>query len=314
MKNPSSRILHKKKIYECYLSIHKSIGNILISNTNEGKFNQKYEIIKKKVSNKDLKQTLKEKNYLREKRLNNIFTNKKTNLYISQLNEDSQYNKFSKSKFAEKYKELYNLTTNNSKTKIREKNNSVNYYLSKLKIMNNENDLKEELKNCNVYNKDYVLKQTYNNLKNEITNSSNSLNKNYTNIKNLHSNIDKKMNNNNNIRKKLLNGKINGIRNNLKCFYKIKTENNKSNMLLNNYIQNNKISNKENYTNYFNISTSVKQNSCYPIYDQNKKTSYFKNNLFTNNNNMIFDRNPDKESFIHKVNHFKTRLNLVTMK
>ena len=283
MKNPSSRILHKKKIYECYLSIHKSIGNILISNTNEGKFNQKYEIIKKKVSNKDLKQTLKEKNYLREKRLNNIFTNKKTNLYISQLNEDSQYNKFSKSKFAEKYKELYNLTTNNSKTKIREKNNSVNYYLSKLKIMNNENDLKEELKNCNVYNKDYILKQTYNNLKNEITNSSNSLNKNYTNIKNLHSNIDKKMNNNN-IRKKLLNGKINGIRNNIKYFYKIKTENNKSNMLLNNYIQNNKISNKENYKNYFNISTSVKQNSGYPIYDQNKKTSYFKNNLFTNNN------------------------------
>ena len=283
MKNPSSRILHKKKIYECYLSIHKSIGNILISNTNEGKFNQKYEIIKKKVSNKDLKQTLKEKNYLREKRLNNIFTNKKTNLYISQLNEDSQYNKFSKSKFAEKYKELYNLTTNNSKTKIREKNNSVNYYLSKLKIMNNENDLKEELKNCNVYNKDYALKQTYNNLKNEITNSSNSLNKNYTNIKNLHSNIDKKMNNNN-IRKKLLNGKINGIRNNIKYFYKIKTENNKSNMLLNNYIQNNKISNKENYKNYFNISTSVKQNSGYPIYDQNKKTSYFKNNLFTNNN------------------------------
>ena len=283
MKNPSSRILHKKKIYECYLSIHKSIGNILISNTNEGKFNQKYEIIKKKVSNKDLKQTLKEKNYLREKRLNNIFTNKKTNLYISQINEDSKYNKFSKSKFAEKYKELYNLTTNNSKTKIREKNNSVNYYLSKLKIMNNENDLKEELKNCNVYNKDYVLKQTYNNLKNEITNSSNSLNKNYTNIKNLHSNIDKKMNNNN-IRKKLLNGKINGIRNNIKYFYKIKTENNKSNMLLNNYIQNNKISNKENYKNYFNISTSVKQNSGYPIYDQNKKTSYFKNNLFTNNN------------------------------
>ena len=123
MKNQSNRLKHEKKIFECFLSIHKSIGNVLITNTNKDKINQKYEILKQKVTGKNHRQILEDKNHLREKRLNTIF-HKNNTLCTSQNNEEfhiSNISNNSKSKFAEKYTELYNITTNNSRSKKREK-------------------------------------------------------------------------------------------------------------------------------------------------------------------------------------------------
>ena len=81
MNNQSNRLKHKKKIFECFLSIHKSIGNVLITNSNKDNLNQKYEILKQKVTSKNYRQILEDKKYLRDKRLNSIFH--KNNLRLS---------------------------------------------------------------------------------------------------------------------------------------------------------------------------------------------------------------------------------------
>ena len=75
MKNyyQTSRMQRKKKIFECFLSIHKSLGNILITNSNQDNINHKYEILKRKVRQKHQNQPLEVKNYFKQKRLNNIF-------------------------------------------------------------------------------------------------------------------------------------------------------------------------------------------------------------------------------------------------
>ena len=71
-------------------------------------------------------------------KLININMRKINKLYISNN---------SKSKFAEKYTELYNITTNNSRSKKREKNNSVSYLLNNLKNMNYAFNYRQSLNN-----------------------------------------------------------------------------------------------------------------------------------------------------------------------
>ena len=318
MKNQTNRIMRKKKIFECFLSIHKSIGNVLISNAKKDKINHKYELLRKKVISNNEKYSLKEKSNLRETTLNNIY--KTNNLCISKNNEENQINYLSriKSKFAEKYHELYNITTNsNNKIKNIEKNNSVSYLSNKLRSMNNLYNYNEKVKTYIYNNKDYNLKRTFNNLNNDIF--SFDIHRNCDNRYLSQTNLTNKINNrnyNNNIRKKLLNSKINGIKSVLKSMDKIKLETNK-NILLNNYINNPNIINnntkKKNNKNYFNISKSIKTNGCQPSYDKISSYNDLKSNLFTKNNLSLFG-NDEKERIIRKINHFKVRLNLISMK
>ena len=320
MKNQTNRIMRKKKIFECFLSIHKSIGNVLISNTKKDKMKHKYEMLRKKVISNNEKYSLKEKSNYRETTLNNIFK-RNNNLCTSQNNEENKINNLSrihKSKFAEKYNELYNITTNgNSKMKNREKNNSVSYLSNKLKSMNNVYNYNEKVKTY-IYNNDYNLKRTFNNLNNDIftLDLHRNCDNRYLSQTNLTNNINNR-NYNSNIRKKLLNSKIDGIKNVLKSMDKIKMETNK-NILVNNYINNpniinNNVTRKKNNKNYFNISKSIKTNGCYPSYDKNSNYNDLKSNLFTTNNLSLVG-NDEKERIIHKINHFKVRLNLISMK
>jgi len=315
MKNNSNRLKHKKKIFECFLSIHKSIGNVLITNSNKDKLNQKYEILKQKVTSKNYKQILEDKKYLREKRLNSIFH--KNNLRISHNNDEfhiSITSNNSKSNFAERYSELYNITTNNSKSKNREKNNSVSYLLNNLRNMNYAYNYKECLKN-NLTSKDILLEQKFNDLKNQTINSQK-----YT-INNNSSNKTFNHNYNNNIRNKIFSSKISGVRNVLKSMDKISTESNK-NFVLKNYANNSSNMNnnnrimKEKYKSYYDSSKSIKTNKNNFIFYRNSDNNNLKNSLFNNNNiNLLgnIDMN-DKDRIVHKVNHFQVRLNLISMK
>ena len=313
MENQSNRLKHKKKIFECFLSIHKSIGNVLITNTNKDKLNQKYEILKQKVASKNYKQILEYKKYLREKRLNSIFH--KNNLCISQNTDEfhiSNISNNSKSNFAEKYSELYNITTNNSKSKNKEKNNSVNYLLNNLKNMNYAYNYKECLKN-KLTLKDILLEQKFNDLKNQTFNGQRYKINNISNQK-------FNRNYNTNIRNKIFNSKISGVRSVLKSMDKINTESNK-NFLLKNYINNPSNSNnnimKEKYKSIYNESRTNKTNKNNYIFYRNRDNNDVKNNLFTINNNINLLGNSDmidKDRIVNKINHFQVRLNLISMK
>ena len=315
MKNNSNLLKHKKKIFECFLSIHKSIGNVLITNSNKDKLNQKYEILKQKVTSKNYKQILEDKKYLREKRLNSIFH--KNNLRINRGGDEFHISitlNNSKSNFAERYSELYNITTNNSKSKNREKNNSVSYLLNNLRNINYAYNYKECLKN-NLTSKDILLEQKFNDLKNQTINSQK-----YT-INNNISNKTFNHNYNNNIRNKIFSSKISGVRNVLKSMDKISTESNK-NFVLKNYANNSSNMNnnnrimKEKYKNYYDSSKSIKTNKNNFIFYRNREKKNQKNSLFNNNNiNLLgnIDMN-DKDRIVHKVNHFQVRLNLISMK
>ena len=323
--NQTSRILRKKKIFECYLSIHKSLGNVIITNSNKDKLNQKYELLNQKIHSKHQKEILSDKNYLKQKRLNNIFSH--SNLCTSQNDENINLlniPKNQKSKFAEKYKELYNITTNsNNKIVKRVKNNSINYYSNKLKSMNYINDLTEETTIDNLYDKNYLLKQSYKDLKNGIITKKgyNSKNNNYRNscLNNLAKNINHKTNNNC-IRKKIFN-KIDDIKNVIKSIDKIDTkiETKYNNILLNNYINNpnnskkNIVTSREKYNKNNKIYNSFKSKSSIPSQDTNRNYSNLRKNVFTNNNLNIFGLE-ENEKIIHKINHFKARLNLLSMK
>ena len=319
MKNQSNRLKHKKKIFECFLSIHKSIGNVLISNTNKDKLNQKYEILKQKVASKNYKQILEDKRYQREKRLNSIFH--KNNLCISQNTDEfhiSNIINYPKSNFVEKYTELYNITINNSKSKKREKNNSVSNLLNNLKNMNYAYNYKQNLKN-NLTSKDILLNQKLNDLKNQTFNGQKYITKQNISHQTIYRNYDS------NIRNKIFNSKITGVKNVLKSMDKINTESNR-NTLLRNYLYNplnvnnnkNKIR-KENYKSYYNnVSKYIKANKDNFIYERNKNSD-LRNNLFTaninNNLNLIGNNSKDiRERIVNKVNHFQVRLNLMSMK
>ena len=315
MNNQSNRLKHKKKIFECFLSIHKSIGNVLITNSNKDNLNQKYEILKQKVTSKNYRQILEDKKYLRDKRLNSIFH--KNNLRLSHNNDEFHLNNISnnsKSNFAEKYSELYNITTNNSKPKNREKKNSVSYLLNNLRNLNYAYNYKECLKN-KLSSKDILLEQKFNDLKNQTFNSQK-----YT-INNNISNKTFNRNYNSNIRNKIFNSKISGVRSVLKSMDKINTESNR-NFLLKNYINNpsnannNKIM-KEKYKSYYDASNSIKTNKNNYIFYRNRNNNDVKNSLYSINNNLNllgnFDMN-DKDRIFNKVNHFQVRLNLISMK
>ena len=226
----------------------------------------------------------------------------------------------SKSKFAEKYTELYNITTNNSRSKKREKNNSVSYLLNNLKNMNYAFNYRQSLNN-HITSKDILLNQKINDLKNDSFNSKTKISK----LNNTHQAFNR--NNNTSIRNKIFNCKIDGIKNILKSMDKIKTDANK-NFLLNNYIKNpsylknsnNNKTRKESYISYYNMSKSIKTNKDLSMFDKdkNRNARIKKNNLFTINNkniNLIGNEDiNDNDRIIHKVNHFKVRLNLISMK
>ena len=88
--NQTNRIQRKKKIFQCFLSIHKSLGNVLITNSNTNdNLNEKYELLNRKVRSKHKNQPLDIKNYLKQKKFNNIYN--KINLSTSQNNEEFKH-------------------------------------------------------------------------------------------------------------------------------------------------------------------------------------------------------------------------------
>ena len=313
--NQTNRIQRKKKIFQCFLSIHKSLGNVLITNSNTNdNLNEKYELLNRKVRSKHKNQPLDIKNYLKQKKFNNIYN--KINLSTSHNNEEFKHlniSRIQKSKFEEKYNELYNMTTNNNdKLKKRVKSNSLNYLTSRLKVMNNMYDSKEESKDSNYYNKNFVIEQTYNNLKKEIyqRNNNSKYGINNSSMNNLSIKINNNKSNGCCVRKKIYN-KIDGIKSALKSIEKIKPEN-KNNVLLNNYINNPKdVSSLTSRSNY-NINKWSKYKSCIQVNDDFRKYNKLKSNAFINN--VILFGKDEKERIIHKVNYFKVRLNLLSMK
>jgi hypothetical protein len=316
MKNyyQTSRIQRKKKIFQCFLSIHKSLGNVLITNSNNNdNLNEKYEILNRKVRSKHKNQPLELKNYLKRKKFNDIFN--KINLSSSHNNEESKnlnISRIQKSKFAEKYNELYNITTNNNdKHKKREKSDSLNYLTNRLKVMNNMYDSKEESKDSNYCDKNYVIKQSYNNLKKEIYQRNN--NTKYSISNSCMNNLSIKVNNKSNgnyIRKKIYN-KIDDIKSALKSIEKMKPEN-KNNVLVNNYISNPKKVTSLTSRSNNSINKLNKYKSCIQVNDNFRKYNKLKRNAFINN--AILFGNDENERIIHKVNYFKVRLNLLSMK
>ena len=316
MKNyyQTSRIQRKKKIFQCFLSIHKSLGNVLITNSNDNdNLNEKYEILNRKVRSKHQNQPLELKNYLKRKKFNDIFN--KINLSSSHNNEESKnlnISRIQKSKFAEKYNELYNITTNNNdKHKKREKSDSLNYLTNRLKVMNNMYDSKEESKDSNYYDKNFVIKQSYNNLKKEIYQRNN--NTKYSISNSCMNNLSIKVNNKSNgnyIRKKIYN-KIDDIKSALKSIEKMKPES-KNNVLVNNYVTNPKKVTSLTSRSNNNINKLNKYKSCIQVNDNFRKYNKLKRNAFINN--VILFGNDENERIIHKLNYFKVRLNLLSMK
>lgn len=320
--NQTSRILRKKKIFDCYISIHKSLGNVLITKTNKDKLNQKYEILNHKVRSQHQKNNLEDNNYQKRKRLNNDYN--RNNLSISQQSGDINnlnISKIQKSKFAEKYQELYNMTINNNTQNKKRDNNSIHYFSNQLKIINFIHDSTEESKVDNLYDKNYRLKESYNNLKSGIlTKSSNNrkYNNRNTSLQNLSNRINKKCYNNF-IRQKIFK-KIDDIKSALKSIDKMRPkEENKYNILINNsinnpkMIKNNKIICREHYNKNMNIYKSYKSKSSFPSQNNNRKYTNLLENKFNKKNKTLFGEE-EKDKITDKINHFKVRLDLLSMK
>ena len=308
----TNRINRKKKILECFLSIHKSLGNVLIQNPLDDKLSKRYEFLYQKVRANKNKQFLKNKNYLKEKRLNQIFY--KNDLYKSQKNEETK--KMShKSEFEEKYNELYNITTSiNNNSKRRVKSNSTSYLSNRLKKMNNYYDFIEASKGEKFNNKNFSVQKKCNNIQSEIFKIKNDYQN--GNINNYLNNISVKnsnRNSNNCIRKKFYN-KIDDIKSSLSSIEKSKSRT-KNNAIINNFINSqdikreNKIFSKKNEY----IYKSFKSNSFAPINLFFRNCNNLKKSTFTTNNLNLFGQE-DEERIIDKVNYFKVRLNLLSMK
>ena len=305
----TSRITRKKKILECFLSIHKSLGNVLIQNAKKDNLGKRYELLYQKIrANKD-QEFSKNKNYLKEKRLNQIFY--KNNLYKNKISEETK-NMIHKSAFEEKYNELYYLTTSiNRDTKRGVNIDSTSYLSDRLKKINKYNPLEDSKANT-IYEKNISLKNKngYNveifRLKNNCPNRNVNSYINNLLIKNNYKNS------NNNLRKNFFN-KINNIKSSLNSKEKTNSRA-RANAIINNYIknQNNKkqkkiISRKNDF-----IYQSFKSKSFAPINIRFRNCNNLKKSAFTMDNLNLFEQN--NERIIDKVNYFRVRLNLLSMK
>ena len=305
----TSRITRKKKILECFLSIHKSLGNVLIQNAKKDNLGKRYELLYQKIrANKD-QEFSKNKNYLKEKRLNQIFY--KNNLYKNKISEETK-NMIHKSAFEEKYNELYYLTTSiNRDTKRGVNIDSTSYLSDRLKKINKYNPLEDSKENT-IYGKNFSLNNNNVNKVEIVRIKNNCPNRNvnsYINnllIKNNHKNS------NNNLRKNFFN-KINNIKSSLNSKEKTNSRA-RANAIINNYIknQNNKkqkkiISRKNDF-----IYQSFKSKSFAPINIRFRNCNNLKKSAFTMDNLNLFEQN--NERIIDKVNYFRVRLNLLSMK
>ena len=305
----TSRITRKKKILECFLSIHKSLGNVLIQNAKKDNLGKRYELLYQKIrANKD-QEFSKNKNYLKEKRLNQIFY--KNNLYKNKISEETK-NMIHKSAFEEKYNELYYLTTSiNRDTKRGVNIDSTSYLSDRLKKINKYNPLEDSKANT-IYEKNILLKNKNGNnveifrLKNNCPNRNVNSYINNLLIKNNYKNS------NSNLRKNFFN-KINNIKSSLNSKEKTNSRA-RANAIINNYIknQNNKkqkkiISRKNDF-----IYQSFKSKSFAPINIRFRNCNNLKKSSFTMDNLNLFEQN--NERIIDKVNYFRVRLNLLSMK
>ena len=239
----TNRITRKKKILECFLSIHKSLGNVLIQNAKKDNLGKRYELLYQKIrANKD-QEFSKNKNYLKEKRLNQIFY--KNNLYKNKISEETK-NMIHKSAFEEKYNELYYLTTSiNRDTKRGVNIDSTSYLSDRLKKINKYNPLEDSKENT-IYGKNFSLNNNNVNKVEIVRIKNNCPNRNVNSyINNLLIKNNYK-NSNNNLRKNFFN-KINNIKSSLNSKEKTNSRA-RANAIINNYIknQNNKKQKKNN--------------------------------------------------------------------
>ena len=305
----TSRITRKKKILECFLSIHKSLGNVLIQNTKKDNLGKRYELLYQKIrANKD-QEFSKNKNYLKEKRLNQIFY--KNNLYKNKISEETK-NMIHKSAFEEKYNELYYLTTSiNRDTKRGVNIDSTSYLSDRLKKINKYNPLEDSKENT-IYGKNFSLNNNNVNKVEIVRIKNNCPNRNVNSyINNLLIKNNYK-NSNSNLRKNFFN-KINNIKSSLNSKEKTNSRA-RANAIINNYIknQNNKkqkkiISRKNDF-----IYQSFKSKSFAPINIRFRNCNNLKKSAFTMDNLNLFEQN--NERIIDKVNYFRVRLNLLSMK
>ena len=305
----TSRITRKKKILECFLSIHKSLGNVLIQNAKKDNLGKRYELLYQKIRANKVQEFSKNKNYLKEKRLNQIFY--KNNLYKNKISEETK-NMIHKSAFEEKYNELYYLTTSiNRDTKRGVNIDSTSYLSDRLKKINKYNPLEDSKVNT-IYEKNISLKNKNGNNVEIVRIKNNCPNRNVNSyINNLLIKNNYK-NSNNNLRKNFFN-KINNIKSSLNSKEKTNSRT-RTNAIINNYIknQNNKkqkkiISRKNDF-----IYQSFKSKSFAPINIRFRNCNNLKKSSFTMDNLNLFEQN--NERIIDKVNYFRVRLNLLSMK
>ena len=271
----TSRITRKKKILECFLSIHKSLGNVLIQNAKKDNLGKRYELLYKKIRANKEQEFSKNKNYF--------------NLYKNKISEETK-NMIHKSAFEEKYNELYYLTTSiNRDTKRGVNIDSTSYLSDRLKKINKYNPLEDSKENT-IYGKNFSL-------------NNNNVNK---------VEIVRIKNNCPNLRKNFFN-KINNIKSSLNSKEKTNSRA-RANAIINNYIknQNNKkqkkiISRKNDF-----IYQSFKSKSFAPINIRFRNCNNLKKSAFTMDNLNLFEQN--NERIIDKVNYFRVRLNLLSMK
>ena len=305
----TSRITRKKKILECFLSIHKSLGNVLIQNAKKDNLGKRYELLYQKIRANKVQEFSKNKNYLKEKRLNQIFY--KNNLYKNKISEETK-NMIHKSAFEEKYNELYYLTTSiNRDTKRGVNIDSTSYLSDRLKKINKYNPLEDSKANT-IYEKNISLKNKNGNNVEIVRIKNNCPNRNVNSyINNLLIKNNYK-NSNSNLRKNFFN-KINNIKSSLNSKEKTNSRT-RTNAIINNYIknQNNKkqkkiISRKNDF-----IYESIKSKSFAPINIRFRNCNNLKKSSFTMDNLNLFEQN--NERIIDKVNYFRVRLNLLSMK
>ena len=281
MKNyKTSRIPSQSKIFEYYLSIQKIKGNKLNSKTERDNLNFKYEYLSQYIRSNH------HKHVFNLQRITNIFNNIKEKEEI----KNNNISKITNPKFVEKYKELYNITTNNNyQNSKREKSNSVNYFFNKLKTINNIN--KEKSKNINFYINNFKLKQNFNNnMPNEI------LNKTYT--------INSNRRNNNqrpNLGNYFYNNKIDAVKTAIKSINKIKIDRHDNTTFNNNFNKND----KNNYKNYYIFNKIDRIKSSFPF-------NYNKGNIYEKKSKISFIK--ENEIINQKLQDFKTKLDLVAMK
>ena len=294
----------------------------------QDKTNKKFTILTKKVLSKHEPLTNEKRKQLREKRLNTIF-NRNDYYYIN--SDEIKYNEKKKKKnyslivneksnnnFLEKYRDLYNLTKNNLYFNNNNNNNNlstknkISYYINILKY-NNEKDYKinnllpSNLKN--ISKRKMQIKRKYNSIKDDLIENQNiNYNLDNPNIKTI---INK-----NKILNLLIN--IDNLnKNRLTNSFNIRPKNTKINSNLSDGINGN-----NSLRFYSPRNNTFRKQYCKINYYENKvnKGKSMSNNYLKRYNNninkniFIDDFNYFSERINDKVNSFKTRINLLSLK